>query len=70
MPEESRLVDTNVLVYAFDLSQVAKRKVARGFLHEIWDRGGGVVTLQNLSEFFVKVPGITVVNPFKARVLR
>jgi len=55
MPEESRLIDTNVLVYAYDLSERAKRHIARALLVEIWDQGGGVVTLQNLSEFFVAV---------------
>ena len=55
MPEGSRLIDTNVLVYAYDVSEKGKRQIARGLLGEIWDLGGGVVSLQNLSEFFVAV---------------
>ena len=55
MPEASRLIDTNVLVYAYDVSERAKRQVARSLLGEIWEQGGGAVTLQNLSEFFVAV---------------
>lgn len=55
MNEESRLIDTNVLVYAYDISEKVKRRIARALLDEIWDQGGGVVTLQNLSEFFVVV---------------
>lgn len=57
MAEGGRLIDTNVLVYAYDTSEKAKRQIARSLLDEIWDQGGGVVTLQNLSEFFVAVTG-------------
>ena len=55
MAAENRLIDTNVLVYAYDVSEKVKRRVARSLLDEVWDQGGGVVTLQNLSEFFVSV---------------
>ncbi len=55
MAVENSLIDTNVLVYAYDVSEKAKRQVARALLDKVWDRGGGVVTLQNLSEFFVAV---------------
>lgn len=57
MAAENRLFDSNVLVYAYDVSERAKREVARGLLNGVWDQGGGVVTLQNLSEFFVAVTG-------------
>lgn len=57
MTAETRLIDTNVLVYAYDLSEPAKRQVARTLLDQIWDEGGGVVSIQNLSEFFVVVTG-------------
>jgi predicted nucleic acid-binding protein len=55
MNGESRLIDTNVLVYAYDISEKVKRRIARALLDDVWDQGGGVVTLQNLSEFFVVV---------------
>lgn len=55
MAAENRLIDTNVLVYAYDVSEKVKRRVARSLLDEVWEQGGGVVTLQNLSEFFVVV---------------
>ncbi|MBI2088089.1 MAG: PIN domain-containing protein [Deltaproteobacteria bacterium] len=55
MAVENRLIDTNVLVYAYDVSEKARRRAARSLLGEVWDQGGGVVTLQNLSEFFVVV---------------
>jgi predicted nucleic acid-binding protein len=51
-----RLLDTNVLVYAYDASEKRRREIAKELLNEVWDDGGGVVTLQNLSEFFFAVP--------------
>ena len=32
MAEENRLIDTNVLVYAYDVSEKAKRQIA----HDLW----------------------------------
>ena len=55
MAVEPRRIDTNVLVYAYDLSEKVKHWMAREIVDQIWDKGGGVVTLQNLSEFFVAV---------------
>jgi predicted nucleic acid-binding protein len=52
---ETRLLDTNVLVYAYDVSETRRRTIAKTLVDEIWDAGGGVVTLQNLSEFFFAV---------------
>lgn len=49
---ENRLIDTNVLVYAYDISEKAKRRIARSTENE---------------RDFRKIPGITVVNPFKTR---
>lgn len=55
MSADNRLIDTNIMVYAYDVSEKAKRHVARALLDDVWERGGGVLTLQNLSEFFVAV---------------
>lgn len=49
---ENRLLDTNVLAYAYDVSEARRRAIAKGLLDDVWNTGGGVVTLQNLSEFF------------------
>lgn len=49
MNEKSRLIDTNVLVYAYDISEKVKRRIARALLDEVWDEGGGVVTLQSTA---------------------
>ena len=40
---EDRLIDTNILVYAYDVSEKIKRQAARSLLDEVWNRGGGVV---------------------------
>ena len=52
---ENRLIDTNILVYAYDVSEKRRREIGRALMDEVWDTGGGVVTLQNLSEFFFAV---------------
>ena len=49
MPDENRLVDSNILVYAYDVSDRRRRPIAQHLINRIWDAGGGVVTLQNLS---------------------
>ena len=49
------MLDTNILVYAYDVSEKRRREIAKGLVDEVWDAGGGVVTLQNLSEFFFAV---------------
>jgi predicted nucleic acid-binding protein len=55
MPD--RLIDTNILVYAYDASEGEKYKASRSLLTQIWREGGGVVCLQNLMEFFVIITG-------------
>ena len=47
---QNRLLDTNVLVYAYDVSEAKRRVIA-----DVWSVGGGVLMLQNLSEFFFAV---------------
>jgi predicted nucleic acid-binding protein len=48
-------LDTNVLVYAYDVSEAKRRVIAKGLIDDVWNVGGGVLTLQNLSEFFFAV---------------
>lgn len=52
---ENRLFDTNILVYAYDLSETRRRGIAQALVDDVWNAGGGVLTLQNLSEFFFAV---------------
>jgi predicted nucleic acid-binding protein len=51
MPD--RLIDTSILVYAYDTSEGTKHDTAKQLLKQIWQNGGGVVCVQNLMEFFV-----------------
>lgn len=53
MPE--RLIDTNILVYAYDTSEDTKHNIAKELLKQIWRNGGGVVCVQSLMEFFVVI---------------
>ncbi len=53
MPD--RVIDTNILVYAYDTSEGTKHTIANQLLKEIWQHGGGVVCVQNLMEFFVVI---------------
>lgn len=45
-------VDTNVLVYAHDNSQVEKQAVARELLEELWESRRGRMSIQVLQEFY------------------
>lgn len=53
MPD--RLIDTNILVYAYDTSEGIKHEASKNLLKQIWEVGGGIVCLQNLMEFFVVI---------------
>lgn len=46
-------VDTNVLVYAHDVTAGDKHDRARALLEELWDTREGCLSVQVLQEFFV-----------------
>lgn len=48
-------VDTNVLIYAQDVSDLKKQKQARAWRHELWTSGTGRISFQVLQEFYVNV---------------
>jgi predicted nucleic acid-binding protein len=48
----SYLVDTNILVYAYDRSEHEKQKRARAILDWLESRGFGMLSTQILGEFF------------------
>lgn len=48
-----KLIDTNILVYAYDTSEGARHAASKELLRLLWIEGGGVVCVQNLMEFFV-----------------
>lgn len=48
-------VDTNVLIYAYDVDAPAKRRIAAAVLRDLWQRREGVLSTQVLQEFYVNV---------------
>ena len=50
-----KLIDTNILVYAYDSSEGRKHAISKDLLRRMWLSGEGVVCLQNLMEFFVVI---------------
>jgi predicted nucleic acid-binding protein len=70
MTDDIALLDTNILVYAYDISEGDKNPFCRELVKRCWE--GEVkyaVSLQNLSEFFVVVTS-KVENPMTARQAR
>ncbi|WP_047865494.1 PIN domain-containing protein [Rubrobacter aplysinae] len=53
--EQRVFVDTNVLVYAYDLSAGEKHERARKMVEELWRTRTGCISVQVLQEFFVNV---------------
>lgn len=48
-------VDTNVLVYAYDLGAGEKQDRARSILAELWAKSTGCISIQVLQEFYVVI---------------
>jgi predicted nucleic acid-binding protein len=52
---DSVLVDTNILVYAYDADAGDKHTKARDVIEMLWDRAFGVLPTQVLAEFFITI---------------
>ena len=50
-----QFIDTNVLIYAYDLSQGVKHKKALALVETLWQSGNGCLSTQVLQEFYVNV---------------
>ncbi len=55
MPEDKVFIDTNIIIYAYDLTAGKKHETARLIITDLWDSGLGVISTQVLQEFFVNV---------------
>jgi predicted nucleic acid-binding protein len=55
MSDSRSFVDTNILVYAHDVTGGKKRDRARSLLAGLWESGEGCISVQVLQEFFVTV---------------
>jgi predicted nucleic acid-binding protein len=60
-------VDTNILLYAFDDRDPAKRDAARAWRAELWRSRRGRISLQVLSEFYVNAVRLLPQGKGKAR---
>jgi predicted nucleic acid-binding protein len=52
---DKTFIDTNVLIYAYDVDAKGKHEVARSVLRELWSDRSGVLSTQVLQEFYVNV---------------
>ncbi|HZU11941.1 MAG TPA: PIN domain-containing protein [Chloroflexota bacterium] len=48
-------VDTNILVYAYDVDAGKKHEIARDLLAHLWEKRQGTLSTQVLQEFYVTV---------------
>jgi predicted nucleic acid-binding protein len=53
MSGDKVFIDTNILVYAYDVSAGGKHEAARKLVAGLWISGLGVVSTQVLQEFYV-----------------
>ena len=58
-------IDTNVLVYAHDMSAGRKHQIARGLIEQLWADRSGVLSTQVLQELYVNVRRVAF-NPIGA----
>jgi predicted nucleic acid-binding protein len=54
-PKVDYFLDTNILVYAYDLSAGPKHSLAAQLVEGCWENENGCLSLQVLQEFFVTV---------------
>jgi predicted nucleic acid-binding protein len=53
MSADRQFVDTNVLVYAYDVTAGRKHDHARALVEHLWEALEGCLSVQVLQEFFV-----------------
>lgn len=56
-PGDRVFVDTNILIYAHDMSAGVKHVRAKEIIVDLWESGSGVLSTQVLQEFFVSITG-------------
>ncbi len=57
MPDDTDLlfVDTNIFIYAYDVSSAEKHQHALELVSELWNSGRGCLSIQVLEEFYVNL---------------
>jgi predicted nucleic acid-binding protein len=48
-------IDTNILIYAYDVDAGVKHRVAAALLKQLWEEETGVLSTQVIQEFYVNV---------------
>lgn len=68
---DRQFVDTNILIYAHDLDAKERHARAADVIRNLWESGGGIISIQVLQEFYVNVTRKIPVplTPAKARGL-
>jgi predicted nucleic acid-binding protein len=54
-PRSLQFVDTNILIYAHDISAGQKHARANELMRDLWQSGDGCLSVQVLQEFYVNV---------------
>jgi predicted nucleic acid-binding protein len=54
-PRSLQFVDTNILIYAHDISAGRKHRRAVELVRDLWQSGDGCLSIQVLQEFYVSV---------------
>ena len=49
---ELKLLDSNILIYAYDRSEAKKHAIAKELVKERWKKEDSVLSIQNLAEFY------------------
>lgn len=52
---DKTFVDSNVVIYAYDIDAKAKHDTARKILRDLWSQRTGALSVQVLQEFYVNV---------------
>lgn len=55
MSENKAFLDSNILIYAYDVSSGKKNEVAKNLVMELWNSRKGIISIQVIQEFFVNI---------------
>ncbi|MEE9355109.1 MAG: PIN domain-containing protein [Methylococcaceae bacterium] len=48
-------VDTNILIYAYDIDAGSKHEHCKNLIMDLWDGANGVISTQVMQEFYVNI---------------
>ena len=55
MPEDKAFIDTNIIIYAYDVTAGKKHETASIILTDLWDSGLGVISTQVLQDLSLEI---------------